>query len=182
MTSPAMKKFMLFGLPALAVPFIGFAPAAVQLNFTATAAVALFTNVIIRNPSMRGLIGLAPMVKQTPVAAAPPPYRGTITVSGRAKDHPENIRLAKEAAEAAAKRAEQAVPWTQKVSPRNLVKSGGKLFQGINESVSKVMPVANQTQKSAGKKRAKRAADEYEKKRTAEIERERAEFARGRRH
>ncbi|KAB8360860.1 hypothetical protein FH972_024594 [Carpinus fangiana] len=181
--NPAMKKFMLFGLPALSIPIIGWAPAAVQLNFAVTACVALFTNAIMRNPALRRSLGLSPIIRNKPAAGAGPasPYKGTITVSGRATDHPETLRRQKQAAEAAARRAERDVPWSKKVSPSYLVQSGSKMFQGITDQVSKVMPLASQKQSSAVKKRTKRAADEYEKKRVAEIERERADFERGRR-
>lgn len=99
MQNPFARKMFLYGLPAVSMVFIGFAPAAVQLNFVVTASIALISNRAIRNPTVRRLCGFSAMHKPTPVTPAVP--LSSINVKGSVRHHSNGAARAK--AEAAAK-------------------------------------------------------------------------------
>lgn len=159
---------MMYGLPVLAVVFTSFAPAAVQLSFTVAAGFSIMTNLLLRQPAFRSFFKLAPRVKYTPKPTGPvSPYKGTITVAGRAKTQglytPASASVRSASSSAAAGGAKEKFSITKPITDA---------FKSFNEYVGEVMPEAKTRQGVNISKAASKKANDYEKMRRDALEKE----------
>lgn len=86
--SPMMRNLMLYVIPIFSAGFMMPLPAAVQLSFTATSVLTILQTYYLRQPRVRGFLGIQPM----PSPAGPPsesPYKGTITVQASTSSIPQ---------------------------------------------------------------------------------------------
>jgi len=163
-----LRNAMMYGLPVLAIVFTSFAPAAVQISFTAAAGLSLCTTTLLRQPAFRKMLSLAPRVTPPTVnaataAAAARPYKGTINVAGRTRPAPATTGQATSTSTSTegAKR---------RFSITNPIRDAWK---SATDYVGEVMPQAKARAGAAGDKAGKRKSDAYEEKRRKEIEKER---------
>jgi len=161
---------MMYGLPILAVGFTSFAPAAVQLSFTVAAGFSIMTNLLLRQPAFRAFFKLAPRVNHTPKPTRPvSPYKGTITVSGRAKSQglytpaSASVRSASSTAGTADAGARKRFSITQPITDA---------WKSVNEYIGDVMPEAKGKANSNISKAMSKKANDYEKMRKAAIEKD----------
>lgn len=158
--TPAMTQVqtvMTYALPPFFVFVIWSSPSAVQLHFFFSALGALAQNVLIYQPSVRSFLGIAPQPAkdQTSQSSA---YPGTMTVSGRARPHGEEIR-------------DESGP---KGVFTRISEHAAKMFTGVTSAVQGMMPEARKRQKGQITKLSKGKAHEYERRRKQAIAEEKA--------
>jgi len=164
-----LRNAMMYGLPVLAIVFTSFAPAAVQISFTAAAGLSLCTTTLLRQPAFRKMLSLAPRVTPAKVdtaaaaAAAASPYKGTINVAGRAR--PATTTTARSTSTTTTTEGAK-----RRFSITNPIRNAWK---SATDYVGEVMPQAKARAGAAGDKAGKRKSDAYEEKRRKEIEKER---------
>jgi len=171
-----MRNLLMYALPALTPVFISFAPAAVQLSFTAAAFTSLCSTSLLRNQAFRRMLKLTPRVP--PASTSTPsnsPYKGTMTVAGRVRPY---------ATSAAPPPPAPSSPWS-KYSPVTILSDAKKT---ITDSAQTFMPSAKRKVNSRQERLTLRKAEEYESKRSkiidqlrVEYEKEQEALARGRR-
>ena len=166
--SQGLRKLMMYGLPVLAIGFTSLAPAAVQLSFTVAAGFAIVTNLLLRQPAFRSFFKLAPRIKNTPKPAGPiSPYKGTITVSGRAK-----AQGLYTPASASVRSASSTATAADAGAKRKLTQPITDAWKSVNSYVDDMMPQAKGQANSRLSKAASKKADDYEKMRKEAIEKE----------
>lgn len=160
--------------------FIGFAPAAVQLSFCTAATLSLCTTTALRQPFIRNIFKLPPIISRaaatsTAGSAASAPYKGTITVSGRAKDQ----RPMSTSAAPPVSNKSSITSTLDKFRPTNIKRNMGEMRKTVNDFVGETVPGAQQKVQTKREKAARNKADDYEVKRRAEIERAREVYEAG---
>lgn len=170
-----MRNAFMYILPVLTPIFIGFAPAAVQVSFTAAAVASVITGWGLRNASIRRMLNLSPRVTAPPATRPAAPYKGSITVAGRARAY----RAEAEGARAAAP------PRGPLASVRNSIMEGK---QAITDAVKSARPAASKANMTKEQRLAATRAEKYEDEQSkmiammrAEYEKEQEAKARGRR-
>lgn len=163
------RKFLLYFMPIIAVIFTIAQPATVQLSFFAASTLGMLQSKLLRNPSVRDMLGLSPIVH-----TAPKPRPGVIDVQARSisptlgqfKWEPPSVKSSIAHAGPINKK-------TMEQSPLDRLKSSYKeTRKELREFKEGVLRRAGMAQDSRAKtKQAKeflsRAAD-YEKRRQAE--------------
>lgn len=156
-----MRVIFVYGLPIMAPIFIGLAPAAVQITFCTGAVLSLISTTLLRQPIVRNFLGIPPRV--APVAPTGPesPYKGTINVAGRVTS-------------SSSVQSEQTKPGVaDRLKPSGIKAGVGELWKTATDFVGDVMPQAKKTAGTRREKAAKDKAEQYETKRSREIEKER---------
>lgn len=161
-----MRNLLMYVLPALTPIFISFAPAAVQLSFTAAAFTSLCSTTLLRNPAFRKWLKLTPRLPPASAAKAPAtPYKGTMTVAGRARPYGTSAPT-------------QPAPKStlSQFTPSGIRATFQEAKKTVTDSVQNAMPAARKQASNPKERQRAREAAKYEETRSKIIDQMRVEY------
>lgn len=161
---PVLMKFMMYFLPILTVSFTWWLPAALQLSFFISGLLSFGQATLFQQPAFRRAVNMYPL----PTAAAPAkdgkpstPYKGSMMT----RTQPLTQAQIREAHQI-----------TTKPKPTNpLLKEAMGTFKEMKNAADGVVGKMKDRTEASSERKAREAAEAYEKKRQAELKKEQLE-------
>ncbi|RFU30746.1 hypothetical protein B7463_g5613, partial [Scytalidium lignicola] len=157
--SPGMKKFFMYGMPAISFAFTWWLPAAVQISFFVMGITGWMQSILFQNPAFRRTFGMPALPTGSTGAGGPnsPQYKGHINI--RASSPLESQSSAVQASK-----------------PKGVVDGALKdimsTYQGAKQSLSEVTGKGKDSLEKRRQKSEREAAERYEAKRQAELKKQ----------
>lgn len=177
--SPQTLRVMSYGLPAITVIFTYFLPAGLQLSFLVSGVLSFFQSSMFKNASFRKAAGMAPLPPpqsanpssgSSTIKLAPEQYRDTTSLSYQAPNVTSTLR-------GVSVNSTPEVEKTMLGSMKASLSDGFKEAKGVVDSTKKTVDEKLGNARKDGKrtKLEIKSAEQYEKKRSAELQQKRYE-------
>ncbi|KAH8805758.1 mitochondrial export translocase-like protein Oxa1 [Xylogone sp. PMI_703] len=154
--SPGMKKFFVYGMPAISFAFTWWLPAAVQISFFVMGITGWIQSIVFQNPSFRRTFGMPALPAAGASSANNPQYKGNINIRATSPLDGQTEAV--------------------KPKPKGVVDGALKdimsTYQGAKQSLSEVTGKGKESMEKRRQKSEREAAERYEAKRQEELKRQ----------